>query len=233
MKPTKRPVVIGLLGGVASGKSSVAALLAELGAAVFDADAAARKLLDEADVRALLAARFGAAVAPAGTVDRAALARATFGHPEALADLERILHPRVRRELADRLARHLATGDVPAVVLDVPLLLESSPLAGECDLLVYVESPTPERRRRVVELRGWEGDELTRREAHQLPAEEKRRRADLVLRNDGTLAHLREQVHGWLQAAGGLAGIPRRAHPPASCGDPHERDDPGERSDRG
>jgi dephospho-CoA kinase len=233
VKPAKRPIVIGLLGGVASGKSCVATLLAELGATVLDADAIARKLLDEADVRAELVARFGASIVvprdaaggPAGSIDRSALARATFGHPEELADLERLLHPRVRAELSRRLAGHLASGDVPAVVLDVPLLLESSPLAERCDLLLYVESPAAERRRRVVELRGWEGDELARREAHQLPAEEKRRRADLVLRNDGTLAHLREQVHGWLTAAGGFAGLPRRPRAPASGGDPNERDD--------
>jgi dephospho-CoA kinase len=225
VKPTKRPVVIGLLGGVASGKSSVAAQLAEFGATVLDADAIARKVLEEADVRDALVARFGAAIAPAGAVDRAALARRTFGHPEELAYLEGLVHPRVGKELSRRLAGHLATGDVPAVVLDVPLLLETSPLAAECDLLVHVECPTAERRRRVVELRGWEGDELDRRESHQLPGEEKRGRADLVLRNDGTLARLREQVHAWLQSAGGFAGLPRRPHRSASVGDVHERDD--------
>jgi dephospho-CoA kinase len=222
----KRPVVIGLLGGVASGKSCVASLLAELGAAVVDADAIARKLLHEPDVRRSLVQRFGATILtsgePSGAIDRAALARRTFGHPEELADLEALLHPRIRQELALQLARHLAGDGVPAVVLDVPLLLESSPLAEQCDLLVHVESPTAERRRRVVELRGWEGDELARREIHQLPAEEKRRR---VLGNDGTLAQLREKVHEWIRAAGGFAGLPRRSRLPARSGDPHERDD--------
>lgn len=228
MKPMKRPIVIGLVGGVASGKSSVAATLAELGAAVLDADAIARRLLDDPPIRAKLLQRFGPSIAaggnPSGAIDRAALGRATFGHPEALAYLEGLIHPGVREELTRGLARHLAEGLVPAVVLDVPLLLEASPLAERCDLLVHVESPPAERRRRVVDLRGWDGVELARREAHQLPPDEKRRRADLVLRNDGTLASLRERVRHWIEAAGGFAGLPRRPRPPAT-GDLHERDD--------
>jgi dephospho-CoA kinase len=234
VKATKRPIVIGLIGGVASGKSSVAATLAELGAAVLDADAIARRLLDDPEVRAKLLQRFGTAIAAAGdpaAIDRAALARRTFGHPEELAYLEGLVHPRVREELARGLARHLVREDVPAIVLDVPLLLEASPqgearpLAEQCDLLVHVESPPAERRRRVVELRGWGGDELARRETHQLPAEEKRRRADLVLLNDGTLARLRERVQEWIGAAGGFSGLPRRPRPSAAAGDRHERDD--------
>lgn len=235
MKPAKRPVVIGLTGGIASGKSSAAALLAELGAAVLDADAIARSVLDEPAVRAKLLQRFGASIAAAGgevgTIDRAALARLTFGHPEELAYLEALVHPRVREELARRLARHLADQDVPAIVLDVPLLHEASPtgapspLDEPCDLLVHVESPPAERRRRVVEQRGWAGDELARRESHQLPVDEKRRRADFVLQNDGTLARLRERVREWIEAAGGFSGLPRRPRPPADLGEIHERDD--------
>jgi dephospho-CoA kinase len=235
VKPAKRPVVIGLTGGVASGKSSAAAILAGLGAAVLDADAIARALLDEPEVRAKLLQRFGASIAaagdPAGAIDRAALARRTFGHPEELAYLEGLVHPRVRDELARQLARLLAKQDLPAVVLDVPLLHEASPkgeaspLVEQCDLVVHVESPPAERRRRVVELRGWDGDEVARRETHQLPVDEKRRRADFVLLNDGTLARLRERVREWIETAGGFSGLPRRPRPPAALGEIHERDD--------
>jgi len=233
VKPTRRPIVVGLLGGIASGKSSVAAILGELGAAILDADAIARRQFELPEVRAALVRRFGPAVAPAGVIDRAVLARATFGDPEALADLEQLIHPRVRSEIESRLQRLLASNEVPAVVLDVPLLLETSPLSARCDLLLYVESPAAERRRRGVELRGWDGEELARREAHQVDPDEKRRRADVVLRNDGSLAELRDRVVSWLGGAGGFAGLPRRAAPARRSEVRDERDDPEQRGGRG
>lgn len=219
MKATQRPVVVGLLGGIASGKSSVAAILGELGAAVLDADQIARKVLERADVRQALVARFGPSVAPpsltpVGGVDRAALAKATFGNPEALSYLESLVHPRVGEELANRFDELVRRADLPAIVLDIPLLIESSPLIDRCDLLLHVESPPQERRRRGMESRGWGVDELARREAHQLSTEEKRRRADVIVKNDGSLAQLRDAVTSWLGGAGGFAGLPRRpAHP--------------------
>lgn len=232
MKATRRPLVVGLLGGIASGKSSVAAILGERGAAILDADAIARRELERPEVRAALVRRFGPAVAPEDAVDRAALARATFGDPEALSDLEKIVHPLVRSELAARLERLLASNEVPAVVLDVPLLLETSPLSSACDLLLYVESPAAERRRRGVELRGWDGEELARREAHQASPDEKRRRADVVLVNDGSLAELRDRVAAWLDGTGGFAGLPRRAALARRSEVRDERDDPERRRQR-
>jgi dephospho-CoA kinase len=207
-----RPVVIGLLGGIASGKSSVARLLAEQGAAVLDADVQAKAALDEPAVVAELRARHGPAILDArGAIDRTALARATFGRPEHLSHLEQLVHPRVRERMSAQLERHLAREDVPAVVLDVPLLLEASPLAARCDLLVFIESPASERRQRAMARRGWSGDELARRESHQLAPEEKRRRADVVLLNDGGEEDLRRSVLAWLAQAGGFPSIPRRA----------------------
>jgi dephospho-CoA kinase len=206
------PVVIGLIGGIASGNSSVARVLAERGAAVLDADAEVRVVLEDPALVAALVARHGRELLAADgrSLDRAAVARATFGHPEHLSHLEGLVHPRVRERLAERLAAHLRRRDVPAVVLDVPLLLESSPLADRCDLLLFVESPAPERRQRAMARRGWTGEEVARREAHQLAPEEKRRRADVVLSNDGDEAQLREKVLAWLAAAGGFEAIPRR-----------------------
>ena len=220
-----RPLVIGLLGGIASGKSTVARALAEQGAAHLDADSEARAALDAPDALAELAARHGPTILSADgrSLDRAALARVTFRSPEHLSHLERLVHPVVERRLAARLEGHLERGDVPAVVLDVPLLLEAGPFAARCDLLLYVESPRSERRRRAMAHRGWAGDELDRREARQIAPEEKRRRADVVIRNDGSAADLHRDVLAWLAAAGGFAAIPRRA--PRAGGSKHGRDD--------
>jgi dephospho-CoA kinase len=212
-----RPVVLGLLGGIASGKSEAAGVLAERGAAHLDADRLARAALDAPDVRRALLDRHGRAIAAADssddppTLDRAALARLVFARPDELTHLEALLHPRVRAELERRLASHLAANDVPAVVLDVPLLLESSLLASTCDLLLFVDTPDELRRERAAALRGWSGDELRRREAHQLPLAQKRARADVVFPNGGSPAELAAAIGRWLDRAGGFAGLPRKA----------------------
>jgi dephospho-CoA kinase len=215
----KRPLVIGLLGGIASGKSSAARVLSEQGAALLDADEEARAALADPAIRDALADRHGRTILAAdGSIDRAALARAVFGRPEHLSHLEALVHPVVRERLGRRVDELVLRRDLPAVVLDVPLLLEEAdagkrPLAARCDLLLFVESPAPERRRRAMARRGWDGDELARREAHQLAPEEKRQRADVVIRNDGSEAQLRERLLEWLASAGGFARIPRHAAP--------------------
>lgn len=212
-----RPVVLGLLGGIASGKSEAARHLAQRGAAHLDADALARAALDAADVRRALLARHGRAIAAAAStddppaLDRAALARQVFGRPDEVAHLESLVHPRVRAELERRLAAHLAARDVPAVVLDVPLLLESSPLATACDLLLFVDTPEELRLARAATLRGWSSEELGRREAHQLPLAQKRARADVAFANRGSPAELAATIDRWLAGAGGFDGLPRKA----------------------
>lgn len=212
MARPRKPLVIGLLGGIASGKSRVAALLAEAGASVLDADALARAALDEPEVVAALRSRHGDSILDADrrAIDRAALARATFGRPEHLSHLESLVHPRVRERLLAALGE-LTAARVPAIVLDVPLLLENGALARRCDLLLFVECSAPKRRKRAMAARGWDEHEIERRESHQLPLSEKRRRADVVLRNEGSDAELRRTVGEWLARAGGFAGLARGA----------------------
>ena len=189
--------VLGLLGGVGSGKSTVARLLGERGLVVLDADAEARSVLELPDIRSALANRFGPAVlAPDGQVDRAALAGRAFADPASTAALNALVHPRVRERLLAGLA---AAGDRP-VVLDVPLLLES-PLAERVTDWVFIEVPEGLREARVAG-RGWAPGERTRREARQAPLAEKRGRAGHVLENDGDLRHLERQVEALLKALG-------------------------------
>jgi dephospho-CoA kinase len=195
--------VIGVLGGIASGKSAVGALLAGPEGAVIDADAIARTVLDSAEARAEAARKFGRSVLlPDGAIDREALGRVVFASPAARAELESFTHPRIRAKIRDELEAARARG-VPRIVLDVPLLLENDAqhgLRAECDVLVFVESDEPIRDARAVASRGWASGEVARRERVQLPLAHKRAASDHVVVNNGTRAELEATVAAVLRA---------------------------------
>jgi len=181
--------VIGLVGGIASGKSTVAALFAEEREAVHvDADAIARRVLGQPDVQDALARRFPGARGPDGRMDRTKLARRVFRDRKALADLEALTHPRIRTALERAVAR--AGGRL--VVLDAALLQETGADAL-CDAVVYVACPARVRRRRA-RARGWTEAEHRAREARQWSCRRKRARADFVVRNEGDLSRTRRDV---------------------------------------
>ena len=207
MGDEREMLVLAVLGGIGSGKSSVARQLAEWGAVLVDADQLAAEALAGGDVQRTLRTEFGEGVfRPDGGVDRSALGRRVFEDPAALAVLEGLVHPRVQ----DRTRRILATAAqnrTPAAVLDVPLLLERSPFASAVDLFIYVDCPADERTRRAAARHGWDAAELARREALQLPLREKRERADVVFDNRGTPEALRDQLQRWFDTAGGWAGL--------------------------
>lgn len=172
MTTSRDLVVIGLVGRIASGKSTVARMLAARGARVLDADAIAHEVLDESETRSELARRFGAGVLrDDGRVDRSALATIVFGAgPEsetALRDLEALVHPPVRERIATALARMRAeaatTGHRRVVVLDVPLLVQAG-WDDLCDRLVLVECDESVRRARMA-ARGWTVEHQERRDA--------------------------------------------------------------------
>ena len=194
-------IVIGLVGKIGAGKSTVARAFADRGAEVLDADRIAHEVLAEPEAGAAIRARFGAAVLDeVGRVRRPALAELVFGptpaHDAALEDLEAIVHPRVRRRIESRLAE-LRSGDPagrpPAVVLDVPLLMQAG-WDRLCDRLVVVSCDDAVRQRRLA-ARGWPADQRAARERawsrhHQAPAREK----TLVVDASGDPAYTREQV---------------------------------------
>jgi dephospho-CoA kinase len=188
-----KPIVIGLLGGIASGKSTVAGLLAGLGAKVVDADRIAHEVLWDQDVAAAIAAEFGAEVLDeTGRPDRRRLGDAVFDDPGKLERLEAIVHPRVRERMEEEIAAAFSAG-IRAVVLDVPLLLESE-LTGITDTLVHVRASREARDRRAAANRGWSRGEVERREHRQTPVDEKQRRADHVIENEGSLEDLELRV---------------------------------------
>jgi dephospho-CoA kinase len=194
---------IGLVGGVASGKSRVGQMLVELGAGLLDADRAGHAVLaNDPDVRAALRGRWGDDVFAAdGSVDRAAVARRVFGSGESAAKnrqfLEGLLHPLIRCRLEAERREMVAAGQ-PAVVLDAPLLLEAG-WGSICDIVLLVDA-TRETRVARARQRGWSETEFDEREAAQWPIPKKRSAADFVIDNDGTEVELRDSVRQfWAQ----------------------------------
>ena len=185
--------VIGLMGGIGSGKTTVARMLADLGATVLDADAICAELHRTEAVKAGIESRWGAAaLGPDGEPDRAKLADIVFGDPAHLAELNRLLHPRI----AGRIERDVAAcrrNGTGLCVIDAPLLLETG-LDRLCDATVFVECDPDTRGRRVADHRGWSPDQIQRREEHQHPLDRKRQRADYVVVNSGDLETTRRQV---------------------------------------
>jgi dephospho-CoA kinase len=187
--------VVGLAGGIGSGKSSVAGMLGRLGAEVLDADAMVHELLDEPGTRSRIVRRFGENVlGRKGSIDRRKLASIAFASARDLRDLERMLHPAVIRRMSRRISRARRTKGARVAVIDAPLLFEAG-LDGLCDMVVFVHAPKQERIRRLRKARGWSRAELDRREKVQKNVLYKRENADIILRNCAssreTLAHVR------------------------------------------
>jgi dephospho-CoA kinase len=190
---------IGLTGSIGAGKSTVAALLRARGLTVLDADEQARLVTQDPEVLALLETRFPGVVAD-GTLNRAALAAQVFGDPAALADLNAITHPRVRARMA-ALETQAARQGARAVIQDVPLLFEGG-LDAQMDAVIVVDAPLPLRVQRVMARSGLTEAEILARDARQLPAEQKRQRATVVIDNSGDHAHLEAQVDRALRQLG-------------------------------
>ncbi|MEM8884443.1 MAG: dephospho-CoA kinase [Planctomycetota bacterium] len=185
-----RSIIIGLVGGVASGKSTVAELFAaERPVTRVDADQLARKVERKPAVRRAIAERFPACVGPDGVMDRELMARRVFRNPRELAALEAILHPPVQAAVRQAIRR----ATTPYVLLDIPLLLEGG--SDElCDHVVYIACPARVRRRRARVHRGWTEAEHRAREAKQWPLRRKRAAADFVVDNGTTPARARRDV---------------------------------------
>jgi dephospho-CoA kinase len=185
-------LLIGLTGGIGSGKSSVSARLAERGAVIVDADAITRELQQPGTpVFDAIVERFGpVVVAVDGTLDRQGIADLVFNDPDALADLNKIVHPAVGVEIVRRLQEEADTDHL--VILDVPLLVES----GRDDMaaLVVVDVDPEVAVRRLVEHRGMREDDVRARMARQATREDRLAKADIVLDNSGTLADLERAV---------------------------------------
>jgi dephospho-CoA kinase len=193
--------LVGLTGGIGAGKSTVSGLLAAGGAVVIDADAVVRQVQQPGSpVLAEIAERFGAGVIAAdGSLDRAAVAEAVFSDPEALNDLNAIVHPAVRRDMDRQVAECAGTDRV--VVLDIPLLTEH-PRKGLQGIIV-VDVPEELQVRRLVEQRGFSEHDARARIASQASRAERLATASIVVDNSGDREQLRREVGrvwAWLAA---------------------------------
>ena len=180
--PVGRPLLVGLTGGIGSGKSEALAAFARHGAAILSSDAVVHDLYRRPEVKEAVAARFGAEVlADGGEVDRSRLGAAAFAERDGLRFLEGLLHPLVADELVRSTAAASERGDA-LVVHEVPLLFEGG-LEGRYDLVVLVTAPDELRRARA-------GARFDQRSSSQLPEGDKRARAGVVYVNDGSLDEL-------------------------------------------
>lgn len=202
--------IIGIVGGIGSGKTFVSQLFGKLGCMVISADALVRAAYDDPAIRQTLRDWWGSQVFRAdGAVDRAAIARKVFNDPEERRRLEGLLHPRV-----DALRKTMMAAGGPetvAFVWDTPLLVETA-LNKQCDALVFIDAPEAERLKRVMSERQWGAGELAHREKLQMPLDKKREISDYVIVNSAEAAadadFARSQVQKILSRI--VAGLPTR-----------------------
>jgi len=188
----KKPV-IGILGGIASGKSTVAAEFAKLGCKVIDADDIAHKLLETEPVKEKIAACFGRAVLDsAGKIDHKKLAAVVFGDLDKLSSLNEIIHPFVLRRAEELMELYSRQDQVKAIVLDMPLLVEVG-WATRCDRLVFVDCRRKLRALRA-EKKGFDQNQLKIRENFQISLDSKVGLADNTVVNNSDFSALVRQV---------------------------------------
>ncbi len=204
-------ILVGLTGGIGSGKSTVSALLAQRGAAIVDADAITRELQAAGSPLLVeLAARFGDSIIRAdGELDRPALAAVAFGDPDELKALNAIVHPAVGRAIRDRIESHIDSDRI--VILDVPLMAENDgknryPVAA----VIVVDTPVDVAVERLVRYRGFDEADARARIGRQATREQRLAIADRVIDNGSTSAELEAQIDGLWEWIGSL---PAYAHP--------------------
>lgn len=182
-------VTIGLVGGIASGKSLVAADFQKLGACVLDGDRVGHEVLLCGDVVQRLVERWGnGIVLDGGGLDRSAIAKIVFQEDEKSADeelafLESITHPEIEKRLRERISQIKSVGRFPVTVLDAAVMFKAG-WDAMCDRIVFVDAPEELREKRAM-LRGLESSQFAAREEAQMSVEEKKKRADIVIDNSG------------------------------------------------
>jgi dephospho-CoA kinase len=186
--------VIGIAGGIGSGKSFVANLFGELGCLVISSDQQVGDVYADPEVRQILRDWWGQEIlTPAGEINRRLIASKVFNNPVERRRLEGLIHPRVADIRERAMTQAAKDPQVHAYVWDTPLLFETG-LNRECDAVVFVDVPWDQRLARVRETRGWDPAELARREKSQWPLDRKKDLADYVIDNTADAGFARGQV---------------------------------------
>jgi dephospho-CoA kinase len=197
-QPKQKPV-IGIVGGIGAGKTTVSEEFVRLGCALVDGDAIGHELLREEDVREQLRARWGEGVFAAdGGVNRDSVARIVFADPSELRALNEILHPRIRARMEREIQQARADRAFRGVVVDAAVLFEAR-WDDLCTHTVFVGAPFDQRCGRIQAARGWDDQTLLRREKSQISLDKKAEKCDYSVDNSSSISHLREQVRELFQ----------------------------------
>ena len=201
MSTRKKTLVVGILGGIGSGKSAVSRGLSNhFKTFLIDADRVGHDVLGIPTVQDDIRQAFGDSVFDEAEICRKSLARKVFGseihHQQALIKLEKIVHPEIRRQVESQLADIPDETDV--VVLDAAVMLEAG-WNDLCDTIVFVDTPSETRLQRVEENRDWTADELRRRESSQVSLDDKRGVSQLIVDNSGSLENAVQQLASFIE----------------------------------
>jgi dephospho-CoA kinase len=197
-----RKPVLGLVGGIGAGKSTVADALARHGGRVVAADPLGHEALEHPDIRARVLDVWGNRdiLTLQGTIDRKKLGRIVFPSPVERSRLEHLVHPYIEGRIKEEVDKAQVDPAAKFIVLDAAIMLEAG-WDGVCDRLIFVDAPRPVRLARVQSQRGWTDADLANREAVQMPSEKKKERADAVIDNGGppeaTAAQVDRLVRSW------------------------------------
>jgi dephospho-CoA kinase len=193
-KIAEKPV-IGILGGIGSGKSTIAAEFAKIGCKVIDADRIAHELLEEPPVRKKIVGLFGQAVLDSsGKIDREKLAEAAFADHKMLASLNKIIHPLVLQRAQELIEQCKSQNQVKAIVLDMPLLVEVG-WHKRCDKLIFVNCEKKLRLERAKKM-GFDKNQVKIRENFQISLDNKVSLADNIIENNSDFSAIAKQVTG-------------------------------------
>ena len=197
--------IIGIVGGIGSGKSFVAKIFGQLGCLVIHSDDQVKQAYKDYRVTEALRKWWGPMIfGPNGEIDRSAVARKVFTKPEELRRLEELIHPLVNQARQRIMQTNADNAQVVAFVWDTPLLVETG-LNKQCDAIVFVDAPLELRQQRLKESRGWDDAELESREKSQHPLDSKRKISDYVISNTAGPDQVQAQVREVLSRI--LAGM--------------------------
>jgi len=198
-QPGNQKLLLGLVGGIGSGKSAVAAMLRECGGHVIDADQLGHEALRQPEIREQVTARWGNDILDeTGGVSRRKLAAVVFSNPQERKALEDLVFPWIERRIREEIEKAKQDATVRFVVLDAAILLETG-WGKACDVIVFVSVQRETRLQRICQQRGWSQKEVEAREQAQYSLEDKAARAHTVIDNCGDLSQTRKQVEALLQ----------------------------------
>jgi dephospho-CoA kinase len=200
------PPVVGLIGGMGSGKSLIGEMFRQKGAKVISGDRLGHEALRQPSILAAIVQRWGPAVLEAdASISRGRLAAIVFQNRQEREALEALVFPWIERRMQEEIAAARARAEFSLIVLDAAIMLEAG-WDKACDWLVYVHAPRAERVRRLMEQRGWGAKEVQERENVQLPLTEKVSRADFAIDNSGSTKRVARQVDALLRQWGVAQG---------------------------